>query len=294
MPLGVGVEPHFTLVCRVRGGPVQESARDSFTFTADRDGEIELASAFPGELSVDGTIATDRIPYRTMTGNIQAVVVRWRTTDDPQAALQGVADCDRSGLCAAEAARLAKPPQPPEGWEHHPLLRPADTYAATERGIATQVRGAVDIIRHPIDVPLTPSLRLRWSWRIDELPSNLPEDTTLTHDYLSVAVQFDDGRDLTWHWSCALPPGFSYRCPLDHWRRRETHIVVRSGSADLGRWIDEERPVLADHRAAIGGREPARITGVWLISCNFLQGNTGRGEFARIELVDDSKSVRVV
>jgi Protein of unknown function (DUF3047) len=29
--------------------------------------------------------------------------------------------------------------------------------------------------------------------------------------------------------------------------------MARTGTADLGRWIDEERPVLADHRAAIGG-----------------------------------------
>jgi len=56
---------------------------------------------------------------------------------------------------------------------------------------------------------LTPTLRLRWSWRLDKLPSRLPEDTALTHDYISVALEFDDGRDLTWHWSAGLPPGFA-------------------------------------------------------------------------------------
>jgi hypothetical protein len=116
----------------------------------------------------------------------------------------------------------------------------------------------------------------------------------LTHDYLSVAVEFDNGRDLTWHWSCALPSGYSYPCPFDHWRRRETHIVVRTGTADLGRWVDEERPVLADHRVAIGGPTPTRVVAVWLISCSFLQGNKGRGEFASIELTDRDGVIRVL
>ena len=56
----------------------------------------------------------------------------------------------------------------------------------------------------------------------------------LTHDYLSVALEFDDGQDLTWYWSSALPLGFAYRCPLKHWRHRETHVVARTGAADLG------------------------------------------------------------
>jgi len=136
--------------------------------------------------------------------------------------------------------------------------------------------------------------RLRWSWRLDELPSRLPEDTAITHDYLSVALEFDDGQDLTWHWSCSLPRGVAYRCPLEHWRHREAHIVARSGQADLGRWIDEERPVLADHRVAIGGPAPTRVVRAWLIAVSCFQMGEGRGEFAAIELVDGDDVVRVL
>jgi len=50
------------------------------------------------------------------------------------------------------------------------------------------------IIRRTADATLAISLRLRWSWRVDELPSELPEDTLLTHDSLSVALEFDDAR----------------------------------------------------------------------------------------------------
>jgi hypothetical protein len=150
------------------------------------------------------------------------------------------------------------------------------------------------IIRHPAEMTLTPSLRLRWSWRVDTLPSRLPEDTALTHDYLSIALEFDDGQDLTWYWSRCLPEGFSYRCPLPHWRRRETHIVARSRTADLGRWIDEERPVLADHQAAIGGSAPGRVVRAWLIAQTVPQASHAVGEFRRIELVDGDQKLRVL
>jgi hypothetical protein len=293
-PLGIGVRPRNALGGRVRGGALQHSARDTFTFSADRDGHVELASLFPGELRADGSIATDRIPYRAMSGRFGAVVMRWAPGSDPPAALEAVAGGDPSGLCAAEAARLADPPKPPPGWHHHPILRPAEVYAPSERGITAQVRDAVDIVRRPAEAPLSSTLRLRWSWRLDALPSQLPEDTTLTHDYLSVALEFDNGQDLSWHWSCSLPEGFAYRCPFDHWRRRETHVVVRNGTANLGRWVDEERPVLADHQAAIGGPAPARVVRAWLISVSFLQGGEGHGEFGRIELIDGNETVRVL
>ena len=293
-PLGIGVGPHFALSGRIRGGAAQASARDTFTFTAERHGPVQLASLFPGELQPDGSIGADRIPYWTMAGGFSVVVVRWPHGADPRASLRAIASRDASGLCAAEVARLADPPKAPPGWDFHPLLRPADTYAPFERGVATRVCGAVGIIRREVDMPLTSTLRVRWSWRVDALPSTLPEDTTLTHDYLSVAVEFDDGQDLTWYWSSALPEGFSYRCPFDHWRRRETHVVVRSGTSHLGQWVEEERPVLTDHQVAIGGSAPKRVVRVWLIACSFLQGNEGRAQFGPIELVDGERAVHAL
>ncbi|MEA2124902.1 MAG: hypothetical protein QOI80_1684 [Solirubrobacteraceae bacterium] len=234
------------------------------------------------------------MPYRAVSGDLQAVVVRWAPGVDPSEALSALAAPDASGLCGAEAARLADPPQPPPGWNHHPLVGEREIYAPSERGITAHGARTVGIIRKPADAPLTPTLRLRWSWRLDELPSRLPEDTALTHDYLSVALEFDDGQDLSWHWSSSLPPGFAYRCPLEHWRHRETHIVARSGTADLGRWIDEERPVLADHQVAIGGLAPARVVRAWLIAVSCFQMGEGRGEFGRIELVDGDAIIRVL
>jgi hypothetical protein len=40
------------------------------------------------------------------------------------------------------------------------------------------------------------------------------EDTLPTHDYLSVAVEFENGQDLSYFWSAALPPESNFRCPI--------------------------------------------------------------------------------
>jgi hypothetical protein len=293
-PLTVALRPRLALRGRVDDGVPQESAGDTVTFRADRTGELRLGSVYPGELQADGTITTDGIPYWAMSGTLSAVVVRWAPGSDPQRALKSIADRDPSGLCAAEAARLANPPAPPAGWGTHPLTGCEEAFLPSDSRITVNASWTSSIIRHPAEMTLTPSLRLRWSWRVERLPSRLPEDTALTHDYLSVALEFDDGQDLTWYWSRCLPEGLSYRCPLPHWRRRETHIVVRTGTADLGRWIDEERPVLADHQAAIGGPAPSRVVRGWLIAQTVPQAGHAVGEFSRIGLVDGDQTLRVL
>jgi hypothetical protein len=293
-PLGAALRPRLVLRGRIDDGVPQEGARDTVTFRADRTGELRLGSVYPGELQADGTITTDRIPYRAMSGTLSAVVARWAPGSDPQRALESIAGGDPSGLCAAEAARLADPPAPPAGWDTHPLAGREEAFFPSDSGITVDASWTSAIIRHHAEMTLMPSLRLRWSWRVDTLPSRLPEDTALTHDYVSIALEFDDGHDLTWYWSCCLPEGFSYRCPLPHWRRRETHVVARTGAAGLGRWIHEERLVLADHQAAIGGPAPARVVRAWLIAQTVPQAGHAAGEFSRIELADGDQTVRVL
>jgi hypothetical protein len=140
------------------------------------------------------------------------------------------------------------------------------------------------ILQYPVDFPLDETTRLAWAWRVAKLPSEVAEDTVPTHDYLSIAIEFDNGLDLTYMWSAALPVGKVFACPLPWWDKRETHQVVRSGPSDLGRWIDEERPILSDYTGAIGERAPARVVGVWLIALSCFQRGFGSCDYARIAL----------
>jgi len=148
--------------------------------------------------------------------------------------------------------------------------------------VCCDTHGDVGILRRPAALPLQPGTFLSWRWRVDSLPASLREDSLPTHDYLSIAVEFDDGQDLTYYWSAALPVGTVYRCPLPTWKDKETHVVVRSGLDDLGCWLDERRDVHEDYRRCIGG--PARsIVRVWLIANSLFQRGHGRCEYSGIE-----------
>ena len=138
-------------------------------------------------------------------------------------------------------------------WDYLWYLGDSEIYraAALEDGrptICCHTHGDVGILRKDARLPLEPGTRLTWSWRVDALPTDLPEDTLPSHDYLSIAVEFDDGQDLTYYWSASLPAGKIFRCPLPTWKDKETHVVQRSGPAELGRWLDESRDLYADYR----------------------------------------------
>jgi hypothetical protein len=135
---------------------------------------------------------------------------------------------------------------------------------------------------------------LEWSWRVDALPSAQREDTMWSHDYLSIAVEFGDGRDLTWFWSAALPADSGFACPAPSWRHRETHVAVRSGTDGLGSWHTETRPVFDDVARFTDGRPPERIVSVWLIAVSHFSRSLARGSFAGIRLLDGDTVVRVL
>lgn len=129
-------------------------------------------------------------------------------------------------------------------------------------------------------IPLSTDTTTTWSWNITALPSRLREDTTISHDYLSLAFEFENGRDLTYTWSWELPVGFGYWCPLAAWCDREYHIVIRSGTEQLGQWLNEERNIYEDYRSYVNGGDvnkavPQQIVRVWLIAGNRWQRHRG-------------------
>jgi Protein of unknown function (DUF3047) len=195
---------------------------------------------------------------------------------------------------------------PPEGWAYHPalaLLGPAEIYqrrlaAPGDPGPVVQMHADtvknVGILTRNVAVPLTPGTRLSWRWKLDQLPSKVAENEAAKHDYFSIAVKFENGKDLTYMWSAAMPEGTHFVCPLPDWNKIEWHAVVRSGETDLGKWLAEERDVLADYNQVIGGKAPGRIVQVWLISASIIQQSEGHAKFGDIVLTNpDSAAVRV-
>jgi DUF3047 family protein len=294
---GIHLEAAFQLRMRTGGAPPSLlGTGPTHTVDAPDDGPVELCSLFPAELrGPEERIVYDRImPRRAFRGGFDVVVATWPPGTDVAQRLGEAAGHDPTGLCRREADRLATPVEPPPGWHRHPMLPVTGVHSAHDGVVAAHTQGEVEIIRREARAPLTPTLALRWRWRLDHLASPAAEHTLLTHDYVSVAVEFDDGRDLTYYWSAGLPPEAHYRCPLPHWREREWHLVVRSGEHGLGEWQREERLVAPDRDRAIGGAAPREVVRVWLIATTVCARGDGVAQYADIELVDGDTTVRVL
>jgi hypothetical protein len=293
--LGLGCSAKVALWYRVgANGPIAKSLGDSTTFVAADGGALWLVAKPPGEWLDPGGRFDPAQRRRGMSGALEVAVVVWR--DD--GGLAAAAARDPQGPFARELARRDATPELPIGWA--PLWRVGQSMIfGTEtldggECLRCRTHGDVGILRHPVRVPLDDSARLEWRWRVLDLPSSFPEDLAPTHDYLSIAVEFDNGRDLTYLWSQGLPVGTSFHCPLAWWRERETHLVVRSGREQLGAWQDEQRSVLSDYHAAIGGPTPSEIVAVWLIAVSVFQQRTGSCDYASIAVRSGARTVQLL
>lgn len=293
----IAVGPSFQLWFRIGDrGEIFRGTRDSHTFTAGSAGTLYLASGFPGEWGTRrGDLGVSGAVYAAAEGALSVLLVRWSC--EPLAGLHALADLgDPSGLVTMEIDRLTNPVHPPEGWYYLWHLGPAEIYRTVEvpgrrNAIACRTQGDCGLLLRDVSLPLEPGTLLRWSWKVDALPSQHPENTLPAHDYTSIAVEFENGQDLSYFWSAGLDVGTAFHCPIPLWRRRETHVVIRSGSGLLGEWLDEERDLYADHVSYVGGPAGTRIVRVWLIALSLYQRRAGVSTFADITLTDAAGDV---
>jgi hypothetical protein len=296
--LDIWAGPQFHLWLRIGPhGPIFNGTRDHHSFVAEADGPLEIGGQLPGQWGdPSGRVATPLGDYARVSGECAACVVVW--PGSASAGLEQLARVgDVGGMIAAERARLAAPVSPPDGWRYLWFLGESEIFRAAESegrpAVACQTHANVGILQRDVSLDLLPGTRLRWRWRIDELPSEIAEDAQFTHDYLSIAVEFSNGRDLTYTWSCELPPETGYWCPLATWRDREFHVVIRSGREGLGAWQSEERDLHADYGRFIGS-PPPRIARVWLIANSMFQRRVGRCLYADIAIAQAGGDTRVL
>jgi hypothetical protein len=290
---GLWMGPRYALWGRVGDeGEIFNGTRASHTFTATRDGTLWLAT-YQGEWADRrGALATPVEAYAALSGGLDVTLIRWR--GDPAAGLRALAS---EPLARGESERLEAPHAPPPGWRYLWFLGEAEVFRAIQDGSRPAIEVVADddlgILQKPVEFPLSPQTRIEWQWRVSTLPAESAEDSLPTHDYVSLALEFDNGRDLTWYWSAALPPEAHYHCPLPQWNERETHLVVRSGAAGLGEWYAESRLVRADYERAVGD-PPPRIVGVWLIAVSVFGHRSVRATFADICIRDGESAVQIL
>jgi Protein of unknown function (DUF3047) len=145
-----------------------------------------------------------------------------------------------SNICGGQA-HLQSPRKLPAGWHNFFMLGggPVIFNDIGNGAISCGPLKNAGILQRPVAVELQPQTKLSWRWIVEELPSRLPEDQLTSHDYLSIAAEFDDGQDLTYFWSSSLPVGKAFRCPIPrldtariphggpHWTRRSRQVGQR-------------------------------------------------------------------
>ena len=293
----IWVGSHFALWMRI--GPEGEIFRapgHSFTFTVGAGGQLYLSNLFPGDWADrQGHLATSVRHFERVTGTLAILVMRWKV--DPPAGLDRLARAgsDGAAIVGHEASRLRNPGATPAGWQYLWSIGDSGIFdsvrdLAGKPIILCRMQDDAAILQRPVHLRLDPTVRLRWSWKINALPSLRREDAVPNHDYFSVALEFDNGQDLTYLWSATIPPETSFRCPISRWNGRETHMVVRSGTERLKEWVNEDRNICDDYSRAIG-TPPAAIVAVWLIGVSIFAHTFGYCEYSAIELVSEAKSI---
>lgn len=296
--LDIYVPPALQVWGRIGDGTVFRGTRDSHTFTADRDGDLLLGNYFPNDWSdPQGGRMQDDSVYRQVDGCIRLLILRWSA--EPLAGLKAcLSQGDPDGRISGEIARLEAADPTPAGWHYLWHLGPAEIFRAGEADagrscVHCTTQGDVGILQKAVELELTPATEISWRWCVDRLPSTIREDAVPSHDYLSIAVEFDNGRDITYHWSAELPVDTGYDCPLPNWRGKEYHVVIRSGTGELGQWLQERRNLHADYRRYMGA-PPGRIVRVWFIANSLFQRGRGECRYADVIVTNEAGPVTVL
>jgi DUF3047 family protein len=303
------ITPSLSVWARVGDkGTIFRGARNTNTFVASENGRVFLKHLPVQWRDPQGGYEGDPAPVNPdWSGGASVALIKWAANADTKVELQKLAaPTGTSTWAAAELDRLKGEVPAPSGWHYLWQLGPWETFrevATTTSGSGTlpfaryidldSKGGDGAILQRDVPKDLTPTTHLEWTWRVERIPASTAENTMPTHDYVSIGVEFDNGQDLTYIWSHSLPVGHSFRCPLPGWDKRETHLIARSGSGDLNKWVTEKRNVFDDYKTAVGGEMPKRITRVWLLGITPFRRAQAKAQFADMWLTDGQQRAPV-
>lgn len=110
------------------------------------------------------------------------------------------------------------------------------------------------IWRERIDLARTPVLA--WRWRVDGVPAGADEHTKAGDDFAARVYVVRDGgwavwrtRSLVYVWASRAPAGSAW--PSAYTGQAQV-VALRSGAAQAGAWLEEQRDVRADFKRYLG------------------------------------------
>lgn len=289
------VEPGVAFHVRCAGRkPMYNPMANHGTMVAPHAGPLQIARSLAEWENEDGALWTPQAAYMQTDVEIYGVALKWR--GDAADGLRSLLEKgDVGGVLRRELDRLRTASPLPEGWRNHFNTGGGDVIfrQGSPGQITCSAHKNGGLLQHPAWMPLVPNTKLSWRWMIEELPSLRPENELIAHDYLSVGVEFDDGQDFTYIWSHDLPVGTTFRCPIPRWTPIETHTVVRTGTRELGTWVNEEQDVFADYKKHIKG-DARNILRVWLLAVTIFQRRAGVCRYEDIRMESPSGKLKIL
>lgn len=277
-------------------GEAWNLASNADTIVAGASGELFLAIRPLGVYWSDrhGSFDPALLAQEPVAVDLSVVSIAWKGEAAP-----GIRALYTAGVARAPTAlnNIGKAEQLPPGFDYLWYLGRSHVWKSwsddQHRGIRASTTDDVGIVRKPVDIALSDATEVSFQWRYRALPALGPETEAGFHDYLSIAIEFDNGQDITWMWAKHIDADQSFRCPLDWWDQRETHIVLQSGATGLDEWHTHTRPLKADYLDAVGGDVPKRIVGVWFIANSLFGRQLGEAAFADVTIKDGDTRVSV-
>jgi hypothetical protein len=132
-----------------------------------------------------------------------------------------------------------------------------------------------------VDVNLSETPFLSWSWKVAKLPEGGDFRRSSTDDQAAqVLVAFSDRRVISYIWDTSAPKGAAQNTssiPLVH----VFAMVCRSGAAEANSWVSESRNIAADYERAYGRPAP-RVKGLRLQINSQHTGTTAESYFGEV------------
>ncbi len=142
-------------------------------------------------------------------------------------------------------------------------------------------------LHKPIQIDLTKTPYLNWSWKIDHVLQGLNESTKRGDDYAArIYVIFQDvglflqSRSLTYVWSSGQQMQSAWQSPYS---RNSVMIAVQSGSDNTGRWVHQKRDIRDDYRENFG-KEQRFADGIALMTDTDNSGQSATAYYGNIFL----------
>lgn len=191
-----------------------------------------------------------------------------------------------------------------EGWRRHWreqsfLTKPTRYAVVTDGGVpvlhATAREANAGLHRaHELSAPT--HARLSWRWKVTApLTGNHRERERAGDDFAArVFVVFEQSaiplrtRAINYVWAAHEPAGSVFPSP---YTKNVAMIVARSGADEAGRWLREERDVIADYRKFFG-EAPTRITAVAVLVDTDNTGREAEAWFADLTLATAPAAAR--